>query len=101
MGASRLQQAAQILDVTVPFFFEGAPGGHKLGEGAPSTAYVDEFVSSSEGLRLIKGKRPTNPALAVHCRAWEVCSVIGKLVGTHDDGYGFGWPGAPAAMDEL
>ena len=47
------------------------------------------------------GKRPTNPALAVHCRAWEVCSVIGKLVSTHDDGYGFGWPGAPAAMDEL
>ena len=46
-------------------------------------------------------KRPTNPALAVHCRAWEVCSVIGKLVSTHDDGYGFGWPGAPAAMDDL
>ena len=50
---------------------------------------------------LVDCKRPTNPALAVHCRAWEVCSVIGKLVGTHDDGYGFGWPGAPAAMDEL
>ena len=46
-------------------------------------------------------KRPTNPALAVHCRAWEVCSVIGKLVSTHDDGYGFGWPGAPAEMDDL
>jgi hypothetical protein len=46
-------------------------------------------------------KRPTNPALAVHCRAWEVCSVIGKLVSTHDDGYGFGWPGASAEMDDL
>jgi transcriptional regulator with XRE-family HTH domain len=54
MGASRLQQAAQILDVSVPFFFEGAPGGYKLGEDAPSTAYVDEFVSSPEGLRLVK-----------------------------------------------
>jgi transcriptional regulator with XRE-family HTH domain len=32
MGSSRLQHAAQILDVSVPFFFEGAPGGHKLGE---------------------------------------------------------------------
>ncbi len=53
-GASRLQQAAQILDVSVPFFFEGAPGGHMLGERAPSTAYVDEFVSSPEGLRLVK-----------------------------------------------
>jgi len=49
----------------------------------------------------LERKRPTNPALAVHCRAWEVCSVIGKLVSTHDDGYGFGWPGAPAAMDDL
>jgi transcriptional regulator with XRE-family HTH domain len=28
ISASRLQQAAQILDVSVPFFFEGAPGGH-------------------------------------------------------------------------
>ena len=56
-------------------------------------------------MQLIKShfgrKRPTNPALAVHCRAWEVCSVIGKLVSTHDDGYGFGWPGAPAEMDDL
>ena len=54
MGASRLQQAADILGVAVPFFFEGAPGGHGLGEDAPSTAYVDEFVSSPEGLRLVK-----------------------------------------------
>ena len=50
---------------------------------------------------IVECKRPTNPALAVHCRAWEVCSVIGKLVSTHDDGYGFGWQGAPAAMDDL
>jgi transcriptional regulator with XRE-family HTH domain len=28
MGASRLQHAAQILGVSVPFFFEGAQGGH-------------------------------------------------------------------------
>jgi hypothetical protein len=60
-------------------------------------------AGASEMLNIhdLKGKRPTNPALAVHCRAWEVCSVIGKLVSTHDDGYGFGWPGAPAAMDDL
>jgi|SRR4051794_24776172 len=29
MGASRLQQAADILGVAVPFFFEGAVGGTK------------------------------------------------------------------------
>src|SRR4051794_13997786 len=54
MGSSRLQHAAEILQVSVPFFFEGAPGGHALSETAPSPAYVDEFVSSEDGLRLIK-----------------------------------------------
>jgi len=53
MGSSRLRQAAHILDVSVPFFFDGAPGGHKLEEDAPSSAYVNEFVSSEDGLRLI------------------------------------------------
>jgi transcriptional regulator with XRE-family HTH domain len=55
MGASRLQQAAGILDVAVPFFFEGAPGGpQKLDKSSPSPAYVNEFISSQDGLRLIK-----------------------------------------------
>ena len=63
LSASRLQQAAKVLDVSVPFFFEGAPGGHTVGGSAPSTAYVNEFVSSENGLRLIKAftriARPT------------------------------------------
>jgi transcriptional regulator with XRE-family HTH domain len=65
MGASRLQQAAQIiLHVSVPFFFEGAPGGHEQGEEAPSSAYIDEFVSSEDGLRLIKAfTRIARPAV--------------------------------------
>ena len=64
MGASRLQQAAHILDVSVPFFFEGAPGGYKLEEDAPSSAYVNEFVSSEDGLRLIKAfMRIARPAM--------------------------------------
>src|SRR3954454_19847110 len=50
MGASRLQQAAQILDVSVPFFFEGAPGGHEPNKAAPSPTYVNEFVSSEDGV---------------------------------------------------
>jgi hypothetical protein len=64
MGASRLQQAADILEVAVPFFFEGAPGGYKMGEEAPSPAYVNEFVSSEDGLRSIKAfERIARPAV--------------------------------------
>ena len=54
MGASRLQHAAHILDVPVPFFFEGAPGQQAEDGTAPSPSYVNEFVSSEDGLRLIK-----------------------------------------------
>ena len=34
MGASRLQQAADILGVAVPFFFEGAVGGTYKPDGS-------------------------------------------------------------------
>jgi transcriptional regulator with XRE-family HTH domain len=57
MGSSRLQQAADFLGVTAPFFFEGTPvaaGKHAPETTVPSPDYVIEFVSSSEGLRLIK-----------------------------------------------
>ena len=55
MGSSRLHQAADILGVTVPFFFEGATGGtYKPDGSAPSPAYVNELVSSEDGMRLIK-----------------------------------------------
>ena len=64
MGASRLQQAAQILGVSVPFFFEGAPGGHVKGGDTLSPAYIDDFVSSEDGLRLIKAfMRIARPAV--------------------------------------
>ena len=54
MGASRLQQAANILGVPVPFFFENLPGTQPPGQGAPLPDYIDEFVSSYDGMRLIK-----------------------------------------------
>jgi transcriptional regulator with XRE-family HTH domain len=65
MGASRLQQAADVLGVTVSFFFEGAPSvsGATIRENhAPSPAYVNDFVSSSDGLRLIKAFRRISDA---------------------------------------
>jgi transcriptional regulator with XRE-family HTH domain len=64
MGASRLQQAADILGVAVPFFFEGAAGGTFKPDGsAPSPAYLNDFVSSEDGLRLIKAFMRVRPAL--------------------------------------
>src|SRR2546425_41241 len=54
MGASRLQHISHILQVTVPFFFEGVPGQSKNVGDAPSPAYVSDFVASSDGLALIK-----------------------------------------------
>src|ERR1700716_198448 len=55
MGASRLQQAADILGVTVPVFFEGGTDGPFMSDGrAPSPAYINEFVTSYDGLRLAK-----------------------------------------------
>jgi transcriptional regulator with XRE-family HTH domain len=59
IGASRLQQISQILQVPVAFFFEGAPNlpgsGRADGAGdAPSPAYVSDFLATSDGLALTK-----------------------------------------------
>ena len=58
IGASRLQQISQILEVPVSFFFEGAPtlaGGRAEGMAeAPSPAYVSEFLATADGLALTK-----------------------------------------------
>ena len=68
MGASRLQQAADILGVAVAFFFEGAVGGtYKPDGSAPSPAYIDDFVTTSDGLRLMKAfMRIPTPAVRHH-----------------------------------
>jgi len=59
IGASRLQHIAQILQVPVSFFFEGAPsaqifGRHHGMSEAPSPAYVSDFLATSDGLALTK-----------------------------------------------
>jgi transcriptional regulator with XRE-family HTH domain len=56
MGASRLQQMSDILQVPVAFFFEGAPNAsapHGSNGSALSMVQIDDFVSNSDGLRLI------------------------------------------------
>jgi transcriptional regulator with XRE-family HTH domain len=56
MGASRLQQMSDILQVPVEFFFEGAPNAlapHGSNRSGLSMVEIDDFVSNSDGLRLI------------------------------------------------
>ena len=57
IGASRLQQISNILQVPVTFFFEGAPsvpGALQAKGTTPSPAYVSDFLATSEGLALTK-----------------------------------------------
>ncbi len=54
MGSSRLQQMANILEVPVTFFFEGAPGQTKPDGKAPSPNYVSDFLATADGLALTK-----------------------------------------------
>jgi transcriptional regulator with XRE-family HTH domain len=64
IGASRLQQISQILNVSPGFFFDGAPvlEGSSGSESAPAefaeedegSAYIVDFLSTTEGVRLNK-----------------------------------------------
>jgi transcriptional regulator with XRE-family HTH domain len=58
VGASRIQQISEVLQVPVSFLFEGGPSGG-LGNGngfseAPSPSYVSDFLATSEGLALTR-----------------------------------------------
>ncbi len=53
IGASRLLNLSQILDVPVQFFFDGAPvEGVRVGDKADGESFIYEFVNSREGLEL-------------------------------------------------
>jgi transcriptional regulator with XRE-family HTH domain len=57
ISASRLQQAAHILQAPVTFFFEGGPATNSEATGqnsAPSPAYVSAFLATAYGLALVK-----------------------------------------------
>ena len=57
IGASRLQKLSHILQVPVTFFFEGAPNAsapHGSNGSTSSMAEINDFVSDSDGLRLMR-----------------------------------------------
>jgi transcriptional regulator with XRE-family HTH domain len=65
IGAGRLLHIANILQVPVEFFFEGAPGlfgGFHRDGNAATPDYVSEFLATSDGLSLTRAfvqiKRP-------------------------------------------
>jgi transcriptional regulator with XRE-family HTH domain len=62
ISASRLQAISQILDAPVHFFFDGGPQSAKSEHGPDvpglsehsSPAYVTDFLTTSDGLALVK-----------------------------------------------
>jgi transcriptional regulator with XRE-family HTH domain len=57
VSASRLQQAAQILQVPVQFFFEGLPKTETGSKSREETSYllISDLLSSPDGIALAKG----------------------------------------------
>src|ERR1700760_4023364 len=57
VGASRIQQISEILQVPVSFLFEGGPSGGAGTQGSEqgaSPTYVSDFLATSEGLALTR-----------------------------------------------
>ena len=54
VGASRLQQIANVLEVTPDFFFEGASAKALGNSGSKETALIQGFISSRDGIALSK-----------------------------------------------
>jgi len=57
VSASRLQQACNVLQVPVQFFFEGLPKTETGAKGREDTSYalISDLLSSPEGIALAKG----------------------------------------------
>jgi transcriptional regulator with XRE-family HTH domain len=57
ISASRLQEISQILEVPVPFFFEGAPqagGTSRRSDDNASLAHITDFLGNADGHALVK-----------------------------------------------
>jgi transcriptional regulator with XRE-family HTH domain len=83
ISASRLHQMAHILQVAVPFFFEGAPqatGQSRRGGDAPSPAYVSEFIATADGLKLVKAFTQISDAKVRH----SIVRLVEQLAGEDD-----------------
>ena len=79
IGAGRLQQISNILQVPAAFFFEGAPGGGA--NEASSLTYISDFLATSEGLSLTKAFMSINqPKLRR-----RIVDLVEEIAGANDD----------------
>jgi transcriptional regulator with XRE-family HTH domain len=83
IGASRLQHISDILGVTVPFFFEGSPDGQGAsGETTPpAPEFLTAFLTSSDGLALIKAFMAIKSANRRRC----IVRLVEAIVSADDD----------------
>ena len=91
IGASRLQQLSEILQVPVAFFFEGAPNASAppgSNGSALSMAQIDDFLSDLDGLRLTRAfMRIDNAALRR-----RIVMLVQEIAGDDDIGTPPGGP---------
>src|SRR5258707_1389269 len=52
IGASRLQQICDVLQIPVSFAFDGSPGSNRVENSLPQ--YFVDFMRSEEGARLVE-----------------------------------------------
>jgi transcriptional regulator with XRE-family HTH domain len=73
ISSSRLQQLSGILQVPIPFFFEGAPqqSARSQGKAAPPN-YVNDFLATHDGLTLTRA--------FMHIKDAKLRRMIVKLV---------------------
>lgn len=80
IGASRIQQISEILQVPVAFLFEGSPG---ISEGefdtAPSPTYIADFLATSEGLALVRAFTRI-PEIKLRRAIVDMVELIGERV---------------------
>jgi transcriptional regulator with XRE-family HTH domain len=83
IGASRLHQISDILQVPVSFLFEGGPSSSTTVEGlgeAPSPAYVSDFLATSEGLALTRAFTRINDAKLRR----SIVDLVEQIAGTQN-----------------
>jgi len=84
IGSSRLQQFANLLDVPISYFFEGAPNALSQRNAKavdPSTAYLSKFVSSQDGLAFMKAFTQIKDAKLRR----GIAELVEKIAGRHEN----------------